>query len=79
MDIWTWPLLIVVTLISAIALYATWSIMKFEDRRQQVNDSPVSQAVKQHPYSMNPIVWVLMAALIFISIVIAYYAASSPN
>ncbi|WP_075618202.1 hypothetical protein [Paenisporosarcina indica] len=77
MDIWTWPLLIVVTIIAAIGLYATRSIMKFENRRQQTTDSPVANVVKEHPYSMNPIVWVLVAALVFISIVIAYYVASS--
>jgi len=79
MDIWAWPLLGVVIIISAIGLYSTLSIMKFENRRLQANDSPVSQKVKQHPYTMNPIVWVLLAALVFIAIVIAYYTASLPN
>ena len=79
MDIWAWPLLGVVIIISAIGLYSTLSIMKFENRRLQTNDSPVSQEVKQHPYTMNPIVWVLLAALVFIAIVIAYYTASLPN
>lgn len=79
MGIWTWPLLGVILIISAIGFYSTLSIMKFENRRQQANDSPVSQAVKEHPYTMNPVVWVLVAALVFISVIIAYYAASSPN
>jgi formate hydrogenlyase subunit 3/multisubunit Na+/H+ antiporter MnhD subunit len=79
MGIWTWPLLGVILIISAIGFYSTLSIMKFENRRKQVNDSPVSQAVKEHPYTMNPVVWVLVAALVFISVIIAYYAASSPN
>lgn len=78
MDFWTYPLLVVITIISAIGLYGTWSIMKFENRRQQATDSPVSHAVKEHPFSMNPIFWVFVAATVFISIVIAYYAASSP-
>ncbi len=78
MGIWTWPLLGVVLFISAIGLYSTWRVMTFERDRQEVNDSPIPQAVKNHPFSLNPILWSLIAALILMFVIIAYYATSSP-
>jgi len=77
--IWIWPLLSVILLIVIAAYYATRQVTLLENRRKQVNDTPIPQAVKEHPYSLNPVVWVYVSALVFIAIVIAYYAASSPN
>ncbi|PUB17999.1 hypothetical protein [Paenisporosarcina sp. OV554] len=79
MGLWTWPLLGVIVIICAVGFYATRRIMTFERERQQTNDSPIPVAVKEHPYTLNPIFWVFAAALIFISIVIGYYYATSSS
>jgi len=77
-NMWVWPLLGVMFLIGVIGYYATRQITLLENRRQQVNDTPIPQAIKEHPYSLNPIVWVYVASLVFITVVIGYYWASSP-
>ncbi|WP_017381296.1 hypothetical protein [Paenisporosarcina sp. TG-14] len=78
MGIWAWPLVFVIFIISAIGFYATWRIMVFDRKRQEVNDSPIPQTMKDHPFVLNPIIWVYLTALVFVTILIAYYVASSP-
>lgn len=77
MSIWTWPLIGAIVIIGSISFIATRRIMTLETRRAQNNDTPVSQAVKDHPYTMNPIFWVYAVALIFISLVILFYATTT--
>lgn len=77
MDIWTWPLLFVIVIISLIGLYGTWRVMTLESRRQQVNDTPIAQSVKDNPMSFNPIFWVFVAAGAFVFVIIMYYVMTS--
>jgi Trk-type K+ transport system membrane component len=79
MGLWTWPLLGIIIIIGAIGFYTTRRIMVFERKREQTNDSPIPVAVKDHPYSLNPIIWVYFAALVFIAILIGYYYATSSS
>ncbi|WP_019416119.1 hypothetical protein [Paenisporosarcina sp. TG20] len=78
MGMWTWPLMGVVLIISAIGFNATRRIMTFERKRQSANDSPIPESVKEHPFVLNPIIWVYLASLIFVSLLIFYYATSLP-
>lgn len=78
MGIWAWPLVFVIFIIIGIGFYATWRIMVFDRKRQEVNDSPIPQTIKEHPFVLNPIIWVYLTALLFVTILIAYYVASSP-
>lgn len=78
MGIWAWPLVFVIFIISGIGFYATWRIMVFDRKRQEVNDAPIPQTMKEHPFVLNPIIWVYLTALVFVTILIAYYVASSP-
>jgi hypothetical protein len=39
-------------------------------------DSQVPEAIEEHPYTLNPIFWVILVATFFIGIVIFYYATS---
>ena len=34
-------------------------------------------AIEEHPFTLNPIIWIVLVAVFFIGIVIFYYAASS--
>ena len=79
MGIWTWPLLGVIFIICAIGFVMTRRIMVFERKRGQTNDTPIPVAVKDHPFTLNPILWVLVAALVFVSILIGYYYATSSS
>jgi len=79
MGLWVWPLLGVILIICAIGYYATKRIMVFERRREQSNDSPIPVAIKEHPFTLNPIILVYIAALVFVIILVGYfYATSSP-
>lgn len=79
MGMWTWPLLGVIFIISAMGFYATWRIMVFERRRQQAHDAPVPKSVKEHPFVLNPIIWVYLVATVFVvSLLIFYYMTSLP-
>lgn len=79
MGLWTWPLFGVIIFICAVGFYTTRRIMVFERKREQTNDSPIPVAIKDHPYTLNPIILVYIAALVFVTILIGYfYATSSP-
>ena len=40
-------------------------------------DSAIPKAIEEHPFTLNPIIWVIAVAGIFMFIVIFYYATSS--
>jgi len=37
----------------------------------------IPDPIEEHPFTLNPIIWVVLVAVFFIGIVIFYYAASS--
>lgn len=75
MDIWTVPLIFVILLILLIGLL---SIRKWRNMDPVVHgkDSSIPDAIEEHPYTLNPIFWVILVATFFIGIVIFYYATS---
>lgn len=36
----------------------------------------ISETVREHPFTVNPIIWIILIATAFTGIVIVYYAAS---
>ena len=76
MDIWTIPLIIVVLIICLIGFA---SVRKFAKADRVVNgqDSAIPEVIEDHPFSVNPIFWVILVATFFTGIVIFYYATSS--
>ncbi|MEK3935272.1 hypothetical protein MKY41_08085 [Sporosarcina sp. FSL W7-1349] len=76
MDIWSIPLAIVVLIVTAITI---WSVRKWQSGDPVVNgrDSQIPEAIEEHPFTLNPILWVILVAVFFIGIVIFYYAFSS--
>lgn len=76
MDIWIVPMIIVGVIICTIALA---SARKFHRADVLVNgqDSPIPKVIEEHPFTLNPIIWVIGVAAIFMFIVIFYYATSS--
>ncbi len=76
MDIWTVPLIFVVLIICAIGFVSVRKLSKL-DPVIRGKDSAIPEAIEEHPFALNPIIWVILVGVIFMSIVITYYAASS--
>ena len=76
MDIWIVPMIIVVAIICAIGLA---SARKGHGADASVNgqDSAIPKVIEEHPFTLNPIIWIIAVAAIFMFIVIFYYATSS--
>lgn len=74
MGIWTGPLIIVavtISLISIAAIRKSSKMASLVDGRDEI-----AEAIEEHPFTLNPIIWVIMVAVIFIGIVIFYYATT---
>lgn len=76
MDIWIVPMVIVVVIICAIALASTRKSHR-ANALGNGQDSAIPKAIEEHPFTLNPIIWVIAVAGIFMFIVIFYYATSS--
>ena len=76
MDIWTIPVMVVIVIITVIA----WkSVRNWTTPVVRINeqDQRIPEAVEDHPFTVNPIIWVIGIASLFILFVIFYYWASS--
>lgn len=76
MDVWTVPFIIVVLVICIISFIA---VKKWNKATVVVDgqDDQISGPIEEHPFTLNPIIWIVLVAVFFIGIVIFYYAASS--
>ncbi|AMQ07396.1 MULTISPECIES: hypothetical protein [Sporosarcina] len=76
MDVWTVPFIIVVLVICIISFIAVkkWNKVTVVVDGQ---DDQISGPIEEHPFTLNPIIWIVLVAVFFIGIVIFYYAASS--
>lgn len=72
MTIWIMPFIIVAAIVLWITIYGirkTSKVNVLVDGRDEI-----SETIQEHPFTLNPIIWVILVATIFIGIVIAYYA-----
>lgn len=76
MDIWTVPLIIVVLIICLIG-FASVRKWNKADAVVEGQDSEIPDAIADHPFTLNPIIWVILVAGLFMLTVIFYYATSS--
>jgi len=76
LDVWTVPFIIVVLVICIISFIAVkkWNKVTVVVDGQ---DDQISDPIEEHPFTLNPIIWIVLVAVFFIGIVIFYYAASS--
>lgn len=76
MDVWTVPFIIVVLVICIISFIAVkkWNKVTVVVDGQ---DDQISGPIEEHPFTLNPIIWIVLVAVFFIGIIIFYYAASS--
>ncbi|MBO2534388.1 short-chain dehydrogenase [Rummeliibacillus suwonensis] len=73
MGIWTWPLIFVVILISAVSFIWTLRIAKKQEAQNGSYDESYSKTVENNPTMLNPIIWCYIISGIFMGIVIIYY------
>ena len=61
MDIWTVPLVFVIVIICLIGFA---SVRKWHRADPVVNgqDSAIPEAIEEHPFTLNPIIWVILVA-----------------
>ncbi|KXH79822.1 hypothetical protein [Sporosarcina sp. HYO08] len=76
MDIWTIPLIIVILIITLISVL---SVRKGHKAKllAKGRDGEIPEPIEDHPFTLNPIIWVMLVATMFAFIVIFYYWASS--
>lgn len=76
MDIWTIPVVIIIAIIAVIS----WKSVRNWNApvvRLNEEDQRIPEAIEDHPFTVNPIIWVIGIAALFILSVIFYYWASS--
>lgn len=73
MGVWTWPLIFVVILISAISLILTLRDAKKQEVQSGPYDESYSKTVENNPTMLNPIIWCYLISGVFMGIVIVYY------
>ena len=74
MDIWTGPLVVVIIIICLISIAA---VRKSSKEVPMVEGrTEIKEVIEDHPFSLNPILWIILVAAVFMGIVIVYYATS---
>ena len=74
MAIWTIPLIFVTLLICLISYL---SVRKSSKARAMVEGrTEINETIENHPFTLNPVIWIILIAAFFIGIVIFYYATS---
>lgn len=76
MDIWTIPFAIVVIIICAIGIASAQKSNRAATGFLNERDAEMPKAIEDHPFTLNPILWIIAVAAIFIGIIIFYYAFS---
>ncbi len=76
-DIWMIPIAVVIAVIVLIGLFSVLKKPAYNPEgvlnRQ---DRSVAEPIEDHPFTLNPILWVILVAALFVGIIIMYYWAS---
>lgn len=72
-DIWVGPMAAVIILMLAICAAG---IKRFKRSAQLHEDDYIPEAAAEHPFALNPLLWIIAVASFFTFIVIFYYWAS---
>ncbi|PIC81537.1 hypothetical protein CSV75_07130 [Sporosarcina sp. P18a] len=72
-DIWLWPMVFVTVIMLGIGIAGVGKM----SRAFQLNEKDrIPNVVAKHPFTMNPLLWIIIIASVFIFIIIFYYWAS---
>lgn len=76
-DIWMVPIAIVIAIIILIGLLSVLKKPAYNPEgvlnRQ---DRSTAEPIEDHPFTLNPILWVILVSSLFVGIIIMYYWAS---
>lgn len=72
--VWTTPLIIVTGILAWITIASIRKTSKLSSLTSGRDE--ISETVEEHPFTLNPIIWIILVATVFIGIVIVYYAAN---
>lgn len=73
MTVWVVPLIIV----NVLLLWVTLTAIRKSSRLASLatGRDEIPEIVEEHPFKINPIIWIILIAAAFMGFVIAYYAA----
>lgn len=74
MSVWIMPLIIVTFILSWITIASIRKTTKLSSLTSGRDE--ISETVEEHPFTVNPIIWIILVATVFVGIVITYYAAN---
>lgn len=76
MDIWLIPVVIVIAISAFIAVK---SVRNWNSPVVRLNeqDQRIPEAIEDHPFTVNPIIWIIAIVSLFVLFIIFYYWASS--
>lgn len=67
-------LIFVTLLMSWISLASMYKARKMS--HQVAGRTEIGEAIEEHPYALNPVVWIIIISYLFMGFTIVYYAAS---
>lgn len=72
--VWVIPYILVAAIVSWITVASIRKSSKLTSITTGKDD--IAQEIEEHPFTLNPIIWIILVATIFIGIVIVYYAGN---
>ncbi len=72
---WLIPTLITSGIIILIGILSVRKTVKFD--MQLEREDIIPEKIAEHPFTLNPIIWIIFIALAFMGIVIVYYATTT--
>lgn len=77
MDMWAGPLSSVMVIICLISIFAVRKYSKESAKlKERAGTNQANEAIEDDPHTLNPMVWIILVATVFMGIVIFYYATS---
>ena len=77
MGIWLYPAIFVILLLCAYSYYVIVRVAKETEKLDSNEDVPIHEAIKDHPFILNPIILMYLIVGIFMGMMIFYYWATS--
>ncbi len=74
MTVWFVPFIIVTIMLAWVTIASIRKTSKLNALTSGRDE--ISETVEEHPFTLNPIVWIILIATVFMGIVIVYYAAN---
>lgn len=77
MGMWLYPAIFVGVILVAWSYYATVRVAKEVEAYGGTEDTPIHEAIKDHPFLLNPVIAMYIIMNLFLGIIIFYYWATT--